>query len=651
MLSVTTAAKAPHLSRGALLHPEFVAADLNPAITSSPTPQGVTPSQMRHFYGVDSVNFKGIVGDGSGQTIAIVDAYDDPTAWGDLLNFDAVFHLPDPTLQITNQYDPSTGITRLPGTDPAGKSGNSSWEIEASLDVQWAHVIAPKANLILVEADSAFTSDLFAAAAKAASLPGVVAVSMSFGGGDTGGPDNTFTTPSGHTGVTFLAATGDHGSPSGYPAYSPNVVAVGGTVMQFAADGRSYGGETGWSGSGGGFSSVDLRPSYQTVQTTRFRSNPDVSMDAAPQTGVPVYDSFDFGTSSPWARIGGTSLATPMWAALIAIADQGRASQNLGSLDGRSDTLPSLYSISQNDFHDITSGSNGGFTAGPGYDEVTGRGTPVANVLLNDLAGVPANPPVSIAGRYVFYNNSVYDGKNPAANAADDGAIATDKQALLPGGIATFANYTSYSKGINGIMVDVSGLPGTPTASDFTFNSGTTADPSTWTPAPAPAAVLVRPGAGTGGSTRIEVTWADGSIRNQWLQVSLNADAITGLTAPDLFYFGNLYGESGKPATGGQFTVTADDVTAARNDSHTFLNPAGITDNQDYNRDGRVDAIDQLIARQDAGATLVVLSPPVPAAAAAAATAPVYTSNGQVLPVQTVQKKKRPLLVRIATRS
>ncbi|HXE52801.1 MAG TPA: S53 family peptidase [Tepidisphaeraceae bacterium] len=616
------------------LQPMFIMAPADGSLTpaSSQSPSGVTPAQMRHFYGIDQVNFKGIVGDGTGQSIAIVDAYNDPTASSDLHAFDQAFNLPDPpSLQQVNQ----SGGTSLPGSDP-NHGTNNSWEIEESIDIEWAHVIAPKASLILVEANSALPPDLYTASRTAANLSGVVAVSMSWGGpedsSDTSNDNIYFKQPANHIGVTFLAATGDNGVGT-YPAYSPNVVAVGGTTMHFASDGISYGSETAWSGSGGGTSIYEPSPSYQP---SGFRTTPDVAMDADPASGVPVYDSFDFGASAPWAKFGGTSLATPMWAGLIAIADQGR-----GTSFGGQGALTQLYSLPQSDFHDITSGSNTNFRAGPGYDEVTGRGTPLANVLLNDMAGVPSAS--TVVGQYIFYNDSSYDGKDPATNAADDAAIATDKTALLPGQTATFANYTSYTGGINGIMIDVSGMTGTPTAADFTFLVGNTADPSTWSTAPAPASLVVRPGAGASGSARVEITWADGTLRNEWLQVTMNADTVTALAAPDVFYFGNLIGETGKPAISGFFTVTPDDVTSARNDPHTFLNPASITDGNDFNRDRRVDALDQLIARLNGGSTLIDLGAPTPAAPVSPAAAPssaVYTASGWWSANETVRRRR-----------
>jgi len=144
-----------------------------------------------------------------------------------------------------------------------------------------------------------------------------------------------------------------------------------------------------------------------------------------------------------------------------------------------------------------------------------------------------------VAGRCVFYNNSRFDGNNPAANAGDNLAVAMDKTALLPGQKATFANYTSYSRGVNGVMVDVVYLQGTPTAADFAFKVGNSNNPAGWAVAPAPTSVTVRKGAGIGGSDRVTIIWPDNAIAKQWLQVTVLPTANTGLAAADVFYFGN----------------------------------------------------------------------------------------------------------------
>jgi hypothetical protein len=230
-----------------------------------------------------------------------------------------------------------------------------------------------------------------------------------------------------------------------------------------------------------------------------------------------------------------------------------------------------------------------------------------------------------VVDRWIFYNNSYYDGNNAAANTSDFNAIAPHtsitgghgphptgrdeptkelgKDALLPGGTATFANYTSFSKGINGIMIDMAGLGGTLTAADFLFTVGNSNDPSTWTAAPAPLSVTPFLGAGTKdsegfNSDRITIIWADSAIQKTWLQVTVLANANTALETPDVFYFGNAIGETGNTALNAYVSVT--DELAARNHPHGIQNPALVTDPCDFNKDSRVSVTDELLARTHA---------------------------------------------------
>jgi hypothetical protein len=205
----------------------------------------------------------------------------------------------------------------------------------------------------------------------------------------------------------------------------------------------------------------------------------------------------------------------------------------------------------------------------------------------------------------VFYNRSAWDGNDAGANASDDNAVAPDKTALLPGGTATFAHYTSYSRGLNGIMVDIAGLAGTPTVSDFGFKFGNDNTPAGWSIAPAPVSVTVRVGAGAGGSARVTLIWNDNNldgvvdaneaVAKQWLEVTVKATANTGLAADDVFYFGNAPGEAGD--TTANAIVNPADELLARANPRNFLNPAPLDFPYDYNRDQRVDPADQLIAR------------------------------------------------------
>lgn len=215
-----------------------------------------------------------------------------------------------------------------------------------------------------------------------------------------------------------------------------------------------------------------------------------------------------------------------------------------------------------------------------------------------------------VVGRHIFYNQSAWDGNDAAAGVADDAAIAPDKAALLPGSLATFANYTGYSRGINGLMVDILGLPGGVTAADFTFKVGNTQTPASWAAGPAPSSVTIRSGAGVGGSDRVTLIWPNSTIAKQWLQVTVLANANTGLDSPDVFYFGNAVGESGNTAADAKVT-SADALRVLNN----ITASAAITSPNDHNRDGRVASADRLIVLNNLSAlqplVLLDLRPPM----------------------------------------
>jgi hypothetical protein len=395
-----------------------------PAATPDTGPGAIapfTPAKLRRFYNADDISFNGAPGSGAGETIAIIDAYNttsllpttDPNfAGSDLAVFDKAFGLPDP---------PS--FLKVPGTSGAAlpAATSSAWGIESCLDVEWAHAMAPMANIVLFEASSDSFADLVLnAAVTAGKYAGVVVVSMSFTDAESEsdlGYDNAFV--SGAQPVTFVASTGDQGAGStGYPSLSPNVVAVGGTSITTSDSAADYGSETVWNDSygatGGAPSALEPRPAYQSGLTIAgtTRTTPDVSFDADPGTGAYVYDSTYGGGG--WYKVGGTSLSAPCWAGLIAVADQGRATLGLRSIDGATVTLPRLYALPSTDFNDITTGSNGygtgyGYAATVGYDLATGLGTPIANLLVPDLAGG-----ATVTGRVYRDNNAddVYDGND-----------------------------------------------------------------------------------------------------------------------------------------------------------------------------------------------------------------------------------------------
>ena len=214
-----------------------------------------------------------------------------------------------------------------------------------------------------------------------------------------------------------------------------------------------------------------------------------------------------------------------------------------------------------------------------------------------------------VVGRFIFYNQSSFDGRNGTSNVVDGPAIATDKQALLPGQTATFQNYTSYSKGINGIMVDVANFESEITPDDFTILVGNSSDTSTWQPAPEPSFVTQFLGSGVNGSTRLEVGWDNNVVQNEWVQVTLKADANTGLAADDVFYFGNAIGDTGNSPT--DAVVDAADVAGVHNN---YTASAAITNVYDFNHDKVVDATDEAIAQNNFSGSSPLLLITVPGA-------------------------------------
>ena len=359
----------------------FSPAASSPSAAGSGGPTIYTPAQIRHAYGFDQVSFStsrgAVVGNGAGQTIAIIDAYNDPTIKSDLAAFDSTFRLAaPPSFTQVSEY----------GGSASGLAVNAGWSMEISLDVEWAHAMAPNANILLVEARSDYLSDLLTAVNYARHQPGVSTVTMSWGGSEFSSEssyDQYFTAPAGHAGITFVASAGDDGAPASWPAVSANVVAVGGTSLYLTGSG-SYGSETGWSAGGGGRSLFESEPTFQlAVQSSGKRDAPDVAYDADPNSGLYVYDSVPYDGYTGWWDVGGTSAGAPQWAALLAIADQGRALLGAAPLNS---AAASLYAIPRGDFHDVTAGNNG-YTAGPGYDMVTGLGTPLANAVIQDLVG------------------------------------------------------------------------------------------------------------------------------------------------------------------------------------------------------------------------------------------------------------------------
>ena len=321
----------------------------NPQASTSPT--GLSPATIKSVYGYTTSSTAG-----AGKTIAIVDAFDDPNAESDLATFSGTYGLPACTtangcFQKVNQ----TGGARYPRTD-------SGWSLEISLDVQWAHAIAPGAKILLVEASSNSFANLLAAEDYAKTHAQYV--SNSWGGSESSGEksyDPHFVQP----GVSFFVSAGDAGLPAEYPSSSPNVLSIGGTTLHFS--GSTFTEETGWSSGGGGCSAYETATAAQSAYSQYAqvgcggkRATPDLSLDADPASGVSVYDSVRYQGQSGWFRVGGTSASSPMIAARSAI---------LGSVVDASTVYGSTIS-----YRDIMQGNNGAPCL-TGFDLCTGRGS------------------------------------------------------------------------------------------------------------------------------------------------------------------------------------------------------------------------------------------------------------------------------------
>ncbi len=310
--------------------------------TPSLFPSGYSPAQMHRAYG-----FSSLANQGQGQTIAIIDAYDNPRAESDLGVFNSTFNLPACTT--------ANGCFQKVYASGSRPQGDPGWGTEIALDIQWAHAIAPKAKIMLVEAANSSFNALFQAIDVAVQR-GATVVSMSWGGSEFRG-ENQFDSTFNVSNVTFTASSGDNGTGVIYPSSSPYVIAVGGTTLFLDSSGN-YLQERAWNGSGGGISRYEAEPSYQRAfpipnDTRSMRGIPDVSYNADPNTGVSVYDSYGQGG---WIVIGGTSAGAPQWAALVAIAKSSASHR----LTGVNASLYNLARLNYRDlYHDITSGSNG----------------------------------------------------------------------------------------------------------------------------------------------------------------------------------------------------------------------------------------------------------------------------------------------------
>lgn len=346
---------------------------------------GYDPSYLESAYNLASASNTS----GSGLTVAVVDAYDDPNAEGDLAYYRGFWGLP----ACTSASGCFRKINQA-GAQGSYPAANSGWAVEESLDVDMVSAICQKCSILLLEANSDADADLYAAVNEAADFV-PAAVSNSYGTPEYNGQttdDINFK----HPGIAITVSSGDTGYGVNYPASSPYVTAVGGTTLNQASNtGTRNATESAWAGAGSGCSAYEPKPGWQADSGCTRRTVADVSAVANPSTGVWVYDTYSVpaGYNNGWNIIGGTSTASPIVASVYALAGK--------PVPG---SFPSAAPYGQlAALFDITSGANGTCspaylcTSGAGYDGPTGLGTPNGVTAFSTVSACSPRPPVSIS--------------------------------------------------------------------------------------------------------------------------------------------------------------------------------------------------------------------------------------------------------------
>jgi Ricin-type beta-trefoil lectin domain/IPT/TIG domain len=400
------------------------------------TPSGYGPAQLQSAYSLPSSTA------GSGATVALVDAYDDPNAESDLAVYRSQYGLPACTTAngCFKKVNENGEASPLPPTEPPG----DDWATEESLDIDMVSAACPLCHIDLVEGNTNSFDDLGTAVNAAVAL-GAQYVSNSYGGGDFSG-ESSLDIYYNHPGVAITASAGDDGYGVSYPAASPDVVAVGGTSLNSTGSGYTetvWGSSSGGEGTGSGCSGYESKPSWQTDSGCTDRTDNDVAAVADPNTGVAVYDTYDQGG---WLVVGGTSASSPIIASVYALAGV-----------PSSGSYPAEYVYEQHtssNINDVTSGADGTCTPAylctgeVGYDGPTGWGTPngvsafkapsstSAPVVtgVSPTSGPPAGgTPVTITGTNLT-GGTVAFGPNPATGVT---CGATSCTATSPAGTGT----------------------------------------------------------------------------------------------------------------------------------------------------------------------------------------------------------------------
>jgi len=330
------------------------------------SPQGFGPADLRSAYNLS--------GRSNGNPIvAIVDSYDDPTIKNDLDVYSKKFDLPVlPNCggTINKSSIPCFSKVSQRGTTALPKA-NSGWSMEIALDVEAVHAVCENCSILLVEAPSPNMNNLMMSIDTAVKL-GAVSVSNSYGGPEFKG-ETAFDLHFKHKSIAFTVSSGDSGYGVEYPAASPFVTAVGGTSLYLGSDGK-YKNEDAWPGAGSGCSQFEPKPSWQTDGKCSGRTVADVSAVADPATGMAIYTTTSQKGQKGWFTVGGTSLSSPIIAAVYALAKNMPANVSANSLP---------YNLgNRNNLHDVVGGSNGDCSTAylcsgkTSYDGPTGLGSP-----------------------------------------------------------------------------------------------------------------------------------------------------------------------------------------------------------------------------------------------------------------------------------
>jgi hypothetical protein len=544
---------------------------------------GYGPSQLQSAYALTTAS----ASDGSGRTIALVDAYNDPTAASDLAAYRSAAGLPVvPSFKQVNQ----TGATSpLPATAPA----SDDWTLEESLDLDMASAICPECNIVLVEATNDSGTGLYVAENTAAGLAGYI--SNSWGGTESSTDTSLDSEYFSHPGDVITASAGDSDYGVIYPATSPNVVSVGGTKLSTASNSRgwteSVWNDGGGEGTGSGCSAFEPQPSWQTalgLSGCSKRIDNDTAADADPETGLAVYDTTN--GNGGWNEVGGTSASSPMLAAMYALAG------NPGNTPAND-----IYTHASN-FNDVTSGSDGSCspaylcTAETGYDGPTGIGTPNGIAGLANGASTGNTVTVTSPGSQTGIVGTAVSLQIGATDSAS-GQTLTFTASGLPAGLSinssgriTGTPTTAGTSSVTVTATDTTGAHGSASFSWVISNSGSgcsthtqlLGNPGFETGSAAPwaatAAVINENGAGETSHSGSWYAWLDGYGTTHTDTLSQTVTIPAGCAATSFSFW--LHIDTAETTTTTAFdklTITANGTTIA-----TFSNLNHITGYQQH---------------------------------------------------------------------